>query len=839
MKKVVFSFGRMNPPTSGHQKLVTKLKTVAKQKQADVKLYLSHTQNNKKDPLDYNTKISIAKKAFGDLVTSSTAKTIIEVLKELQSKGYTDIFMVVGSDRVKDFSTLINKYNGKEYRFNSIQVVSAGQRDPDAEDVSGMSASKMRAFAKEGNFKGFKEGLPPSVKGDAKAIFDKLRSIMENEELDEALDMKQRMARSRMMKRLAPKLARMKKNRHKRMADSERLKKRARKQAKELLRTKILGKGGQHYKDLSTSQKITVDRMVDKKSASIGKIAQRLLPSVKKAEVARVTAARTSKNEEYILEGVNTDTVRDKIDKEQIKDKKKFSKMRERARQADANIRDTRIRLAQESYDALERKAEMSGIPFETIKEEYELGVENYSEERTGTAEQQAFQRVNSYIANLDEEVTAKQIQDLEKFGDRLLQKFDIDIEFTRHFADRMNDKRNNPEIKVSEIQKLFKKIAKGKGSNIKQNPDTEVVLKDMQADLNLPVAIKYDKNKDEFEVVNKTIMRKKDFKTSNKVLNYESFMSRKSDTLDEISSTLANKVARKRMDQATDELKKAKDGDPKRFHHMRKSAELSKKSGDASIKASKKFSKEMGWHKEEVEESWASTDPRPTRRQKMSAANKLRMDAEDRLKKRKAVKKEDVELDERSPFGDAKVAFNKMFNKNYDKAKEWMKKTGKSPADAARMFKGVDARELAKMVTEGDKACWKDYEMIGTKEKNGKTVPNCVPKKEEKVTEAVSPEKCKKRAKDILDKAGAGQEGTDELVKSYVAATPGMSIQKEGYSTEKDALMNEDFSPIYTAKDLGIKAQGAFAYHPSVEEFIEDKDADETIDEKCRKGKK
>lgn len=120
------------------------------------------------------------------------------------------------------------------------------------------------------------------------------------------------------------------------------------------------------------------------------------------------------------------------------------------------------------------------------------------------------------------EEVTQKQIQDLEKFADRLLQKFNIDIEFTRHFADRMNDDRNKPAIKVSELQRLFKKISKQKGKDIRQNPDSQAVLKDIQSDLNLPVVINYDKNKDEFEVVNKTIMRKKDFKTSNKVIQYE-----------------------------------------------------------------------------------------------------------------------------------------------------------------------------------------------------------------------------------------------------------------------------------------------------------------------------
>jgi len=126
--------------------------------------------------------------------------------------------------------------------------------------------------------------------------------------------------------------------------------------------------------------------------------------------------------------------------------------------------------------------------------------------------------RFRGYIS---EEVTQKQIKDLEVFADRLLNKFDIDIEFTRHFADRMNDARNNPDIKISELQQFFKKIAKNKGKNLKQNADTEVVLRDIQKDLNLPVVIKYHRERDEFEVVNKTIMRKKNFTTPNKKIDY------------------------------------------------------------------------------------------------------------------------------------------------------------------------------------------------------------------------------------------------------------------------------------------------------------------------------
>ena len=126
------------------------------------------------------------------------------------------------------------------------------------------------------------------------------------------------------------------------------------------------------------------------------------------------------------------------------------------------------------------------------------------------------------YKQMFGEDVSQKQLNDLEKFADRILKKFGVDIEFTKHFADRMNDDRNDPAITVAELQRVFKKIAKNKAKSIRQNPDSEAVIKDLQMDLNLPVVIKYDRNKEEFEVVNKTIMRKKDFKTTSKTITTE-----------------------------------------------------------------------------------------------------------------------------------------------------------------------------------------------------------------------------------------------------------------------------------------------------------------------------
>jgi nicotinic acid mononucleotide adenylyltransferase len=185
MSKAVFSFGRMNPPTVGHEKLVNKVRAVARAHKGDPLIYLSHTHKLPKDPLEYNDKIKLAKKAFGRIVKMSRANTIIKVLQELEKK-YDEVVLVVGSDRVSDFRELVNKYNGKDYTFDTIDVVSAGERDPDADDVSGMSASKMRELATNEDLKEFKSGLPRNLQRDAENIMKMVRKGLNYEQYQAA-----------------------------------------------------------------------------------------------------------------------------------------------------------------------------------------------------------------------------------------------------------------------------------------------------------------------------------------------------------------------------------------------------------------------------------------------------------------------------------------------------------------------------------------------------------------------------------------------------------------------------------------------------------------------------
>ena len=860
---VVLGWGRMNPITVGHEKLVNKIKSVAKQNSATPKVFISHSQDAKKNPLDYDDKIMLAKKAFGNsIIVKSKSKTIIQIMAELQSK-FSKVILVVGQDRIKDFETLLNKYNGKDYEFDSIEVVSAGDRDPDAEGVSGMSASKMRAAAFKGDLKSFKSGLPKKLEGDADDIYDMVRygmKIAEEMELDEAvLSIAQRRQRGLTMRKFAGKIANARKRMAARPATKAQLLTRATKAATVIIRKKVAGKKGVGYAGLAPSAKMAVDKKVAKKSAAIKKIAKKLLPKVKKADkLKRQKAADAKKNEEVdltideafdlFLEEFELPVVKKRYHKMYEKDGKIKLDRRFRAfkKKPDAldpllaaqmeveefvsdselisfiestadDIFDSVTLNEEKILESLQAKAQKAGIEIELINHIYEEAIESYIESETMDIEQWAFSSVNAAIANMTEakksglwdnihkkrkriksgsnekmrkpgtdgapseddfenarkeevdqadegivstgiakvraghynrkanksfnkargalgyskgksiakgtsdedgfakhmkkasdyerkakkiksdafrktkkfasykgnlrddpprppyksklrddpphiqkwskesveqvderideafsdifnerspseiakfkvgslvfkkqyklaldalikvltrkrtapvpgqrkpsvkhsisyyaaeiaksynhvdgktlekllpktfvfedalewgtdesankykkdtpgqtvnesfnemfaeDVTQSQLNDVEKFADRILSKFKVDIEFTRHFADRMNDPRNNPPITIADLQQVFKKIAKKKASDIRQNPDSEAIIKDLQKDLNMPVVINYDKNKDEFEVVTKTIMRKKNFKSNDTVINTES----------------------------------------------------------------------------------------------------------------------------------------------------------------------------------------------------------------------------------------------------------------------------------------------------------------------------
>jgi len=184
-KHSVLAFGRMNPPTAGHAKLVHKVHEVAQEHHADHHVVLSHSHDSEKNPLSPGDKLKHAKHAFPGTHLSLSSKehpTIFHHAALLHKAGTKHLHVVVGSDRVKSFHENLHKYNGhfdKEghgYKFKSITVHSAGHRDPDAKGVEGMSASKMREHAKSGNFHEFKKGVAPTVShAHAKELYDDVR----------------------------------------------------------------------------------------------------------------------------------------------------------------------------------------------------------------------------------------------------------------------------------------------------------------------------------------------------------------------------------------------------------------------------------------------------------------------------------------------------------------------------------------------------------------------------------------------------------------------------------------------------------------------------------------
>lgn len=175
------AFGRFNPPTTGHEKLLDKVAKVAGK--GEYKIYPSRSNDKKKNPLDPDTKISIMRQMYpkhGErIVNDANSKTIFDVLKQAHADGYSGVNIVVGSDRQAEFEKLATQYNGELYDFKDLNVVSAGERDPDAEGVEGMSASKLRKAAAEGDYNTFRSGVPETLDDKAaKQIYNTLRKSM-------------------------------------------------------------------------------------------------------------------------------------------------------------------------------------------------------------------------------------------------------------------------------------------------------------------------------------------------------------------------------------------------------------------------------------------------------------------------------------------------------------------------------------------------------------------------------------------------------------------------------------------------------------------------------------
>ena len=180
---LTIAFGRFNPPHLGHLQLMNTASSSVEGKKDDYMIVPSRSNDPKKNPLDPNTKVDIMKDMFpqhaDNIMNDTSARTIFDVLGAANNQGFANVKIVGGADRVKEFSKLANNYNGKLYDFDKVDVVSSGDRDPDAEGVEGLSASRMRLAASENDFKAFSKGLPKDLDKDSKKqIFTAVRSSM-------------------------------------------------------------------------------------------------------------------------------------------------------------------------------------------------------------------------------------------------------------------------------------------------------------------------------------------------------------------------------------------------------------------------------------------------------------------------------------------------------------------------------------------------------------------------------------------------------------------------------------------------------------------------------------
>ena len=468
--KLIFAFGRFNPPTTGHAKLMKEVITQARKNNANHIVYASASTDKRSNPLDVNTKVKFMKKMFPQnkiQAAGGNQRTFMEILK-FYNKMYGEVIMVAGSDRLREFQALADKYNGRDYEYKKITVVSSGERDPDAEGVSGMSASKMREMAKNNDYRNFKTGVTGLSDSDTKELFNAVKKGMGIREGIESFtnflnnDLREEYHQERIFN-IGDIIEHM---------DGS---------------MGMIVRRGSNYVSYESDGLIKKAWLYDIQS----------LEEEPRIPRKKGQPAGSDKHSDLYTDENPKGTIHGLGFKDVATAKASINKIK--------NSGKTHAHKIQAAVAMEQRAKEMGKKAEAAVYRKY------IDQMKKKTKEMQK------------EDVTQREINDLEKFADRILKKYGVDIEFTRHFVDRMNDTRNSPAIKVSELQKFFKKIQRNKATNIVNNPDIEAVLKDMSTNLNLPVIIK--KKGNEFEVTNKTIMRKPNFSTTNKVFKYESYV--------------------------------------------------------------------------------------------------------------------------------------------------------------------------------------------------------------------------------------------------------------------------------------------------------------------------
>ena len=322
MTHAVLAFGRMNPPTTGHEKFIKKTHDIAKKVGGKAHVVASHSEGNAKNPIPQKKKLEYLKKvAHKDVHVSGSSKdspSILHHASKLHAAGHQHLHVVAGGDRKEEFHKTLHKYNGKSgahghYNFKSITVHSAGQRDPDSHDTKGVSGTKMRQHAHNNDHESFKKGLPKALHPHKDEIMHHIKKVNEDIDSDfaefveeefvfEAMTLQQRIKRRLIMRRIRPKLKRAKQLFKNRKVPEKNLKQRSRKKAIRAVRKRVAGKMGQNYNKLSAAAKMHVDKRVASRQNIVNRLAKKNMPTARKTELYRLTKRRMKESFEVFLE---------------------------------------------------------------------------------------------------------------------------------------------------------------------------------------------------------------------------------------------------------------------------------------------------------------------------------------------------------------------------------------------------------------------------------------------------------------------------------------------------------------------------------------------------------
>lgn len=367
------------------------------------------------------------------------------------------------------------------------------------------------------------------------------------------LSLAQRRKRAQTMRRFKNKLRTARNRMKKKAAPADVIQKRARRAAIKVMRSKVAGTRGADYANLTPGEKAIIDKRVATRKAAIDRLAKRMVIKVRQADRAKLSKKTVNENvvdtftRPFHLDDVTGDETNTARPLGWTSLKKWHPHYRLNGQ---PDMRMKIFRYLEDEADSVSESnlpnmlaiAEMRGVDVQSIMEQVQLDLSEDASDsdvvsETVTRIARAYnnaekldsileQREPEYISEATGDVCAfishAQIKTFEKLCDQLFKKFKIDFKFTKHFGERMSDARNNPCLTLKELAEFVKKIYAESGKRLKDNKDTEVVLKDLQTDINIPVAIEYDRNNNELNVAMKTIMRKKAFRSPDKIVPYK-----------------------------------------------------------------------------------------------------------------------------------------------------------------------------------------------------------------------------------------------------------------------------------------------------------------------------